>query len=98
MLELYQIEDDLHCRNVRQVLSDWEIDYIARSVPKVTEKRTQLMRISGQAMVPTLVDSAREVTIAGDEQKILDYLKQYYKPQGEDATKQPPAPDIKGYA
>ena len=107
MLELYQFEECLHCRKVRQRLSDWEIDYIARNVPKDLAKRTQLMKVTGQASVPALVDSGREVVVTGDEKQILDYLEQFHKkpPQTPDQssaqdgpTGEEPDADIKGYA
>ncbi len=80
MLELYQFEECPHSQKVRQRLSDWAIDYILRNVPKDLEKRTQLMKVSGQAKVPTLVDSDRERVLAGDENEILSYLIEVYKP------------------
>ena len=80
MLELYQFEECPHSQRVRQRLSDWAIDYILRNVPKDLEKRTQLMKVSGQAKVPTLVDSDRERILAGDENEILSYLIEVYKP------------------
>ena len=81
MLELYQLEECPHCTKVRQRLSEWEIDYITRNVPKDIAKRTQLMKVSGQTTVPALVDSEREVTVAGNEQEIIDYLEKFHKPQ-----------------
>ena len=105
MLELYQIENCPHCTKVRQRLSEWEIDYIARNVPEELAKRTQLMKVSGQVSVPTLVDSAREVTVLGDEQKILDYLDEFYRPRSSNNNEEPADPrpkqqshpDFKGY-
>lgn len=103
MLELYQLENCPYCTKVRKRLSEWEIDYIARNVPEELAKRTQLMKVSGQASVPTLVDSAREVTVVGDEEKILDYLDEFYRPQpdgdppADPDPKQQTSPDFKGY-
>lgn len=88
MLELYQFEECPHSQKVRQRLSDWAIDYILRNVPKDLEKRTQLMKVSGQAKVPTLVDSDRERILAGDENEILSYLIEVYKPP--ESAGQPP--------
>lgn len=90
MLELYQFEECPHSQKVRQRLSDWGIDYILRNVPKDLERRTQLMKVSGQAKVPTLVDSDRERIVAGDENKILAYLIEFYKPS--EPVKEPPLP------
>lgn len=88
MLELYQFEECPHSQKVRQRLSDWAIDYILRNVPKDLERRTQLMKVSGQAKVPTLVDSDRERILAGDENEILSYLIEVYKPP--EPAEQPP--------
>lgn len=88
MLELYQFEECPHSQKVRQQLSDWGIDYILRNVPREVEKRTQLMNRSGQAKVPTLVDSDRDQILAGDEEKILSYLNAFYKPP--EPVKEPP--------
>jgi glutaredoxin len=91
MLELYQFEGCPHSQKVRQQLSDWGIDYILRNVPQDLGKRTQLMKVSGQATVPTLVDSDREQIFAGDEEKILSHLNAFYKPP-EPVTEPPPVP------
>lgn len=91
MLELYQFEECPHSQKVRQQLSDWGIDYILRNVPQDLEKRTQLMKVSGQAKVPTLVDSDRERILAGNENEILSYLIEFYKPP--EPVQEPSLPD-----
>lgn len=91
MLELYQFEECPYSQKVRRQLSEWRIDYILRNVPRDVEQRTQLMNLSGQAKVPTLVDSDRDQILAGDEEKILSYLNAFYKPP-EPVTEPPPLP------
>jgi glutaredoxin len=79
MLELYQFEGCEYSAQVRQAMSEWEIDYILRNVSRDRSKRRLLKRISGRSETPTLVDSAREVVLIGDEQKIISYVGKYYK-------------------
>ena len=80
MLELYQFEECPYSRQVRLKMSEWEIDYLLRNVSKDKSKRQRLKKISGQNGVPTLVDSLRHVVIAGDEKKIIAYLRNHYRP------------------
>jgi len=80
MLELYQFEECEYSTQVRLKMSEWEIDYILRNVSKDKSKRKWLKKISGQNGVPTLVDSSRNVVIAGDEKRIISYLRKHYRP------------------
>lgn len=82
MLELYQFEECEFSTQVRLKMSEWEIDYILRNVSKDKSKRQRLKKISGQSSVPTLVDSSRNVVIAGDDQKIIAYLRKHYRLRG----------------
>lgn len=79
MLELYQFEECEYSTRVRLKMSEWGIDYILRNVSKDKSKRQRLKKISGQNGVPTLVDSSRNVVIAGDDQKIIAYLRKHYR-------------------
>lgn len=83
MLELFQFEECPYSTQVRLKMSEWEIDYILRNVSKDKSKRQRLKKISGQTGVPTLVDSLRNVVIAGDEKRIIVYLRKHYRPQAE---------------
>jgi len=80
MLELYQFEECPYSTQVRLKMSEWEIDYILRNVPQDKSKRERLKKVSGQNDVPTLVDSWRNVVIAGDEKKIIAHLREHYPP------------------
>ncbi len=79
MLELYQFEKCEYSTQVRLKMSEWEIDYILRNVSQDKSKRQRLKKISGQSGVPTLIDSSRNVVIAGDDQKIIAYLRKHYR-------------------
>jgi glutaredoxin len=80
MLELYQFEACPFSAQVRAKMSEWEMDYLLRNVSKDKSRRHRLKKVSGQANVPTLIDSLRNVVIAGDEKKIIAYLRKYYRP------------------
>ncbi len=79
MLELYQFEECPYSTQVRLKMSECEIDYLLRNVSKLKSKRQRLKKISGQTGVPTLVDSLRNVVIAGDEKRIIAYLLKHYR-------------------
>ena len=81
MLELYQFEECEYSTQVRLQMSEWGIDYILRNVSKDKSKRPRLKKISGQNGVPTLIDSWRNEVIAGDEKKIIAYLRKHYRPR-----------------
>ena len=81
MLELYQFEECPYSTQVRLKMSEWEIDYVLRNVSKLKSERRRLKKVSGQTGVPTLIDSWRNVTISGDEKKIIAYLRKHYRPQ-----------------
>jgi glutaredoxin len=80
MLELYQFEECPFSTQVRLKMSEWEVDYILRNVSKLKSKRQRLKKVSGQIGVPTLVDSLRNIVIAGNEKKIIAYLRTHYRP------------------
>lgn len=75
MLELYQFEHCGFCRRVREKLCDLGVDYIARVVDP--EERERVIRISGQPLVPVLVDPQRKAVVAGSA-KICAYLDEHY--------------------
>jgi glutathione S-transferase len=83
MLELYQFEECKYSTKVRLKMSEWQIDCLLRNVSQAKSKRQRLKKISGQTKVPTLVDSLRNVVIAGDEIKIIDYLGKHYRLKGQ---------------
>jgi glutaredoxin 3 len=72
MLKLYQAEWCPSCSRVRQWLTDHLIDYYCINVPRDKAARKELLKVSGQAGIPTLVDG--DVIIADDDEQIIQYL------------------------
>ena len=81
-LTLYQVEWCPYCHRVRQVLSELELSYTNVNVPVERADREVVREISGQDVVPVLVDGD-EVLIESED--IVDYLRETY-----------PAPDDAG--
>ncbi|MCE5315720.1 MAG: glutathione S-transferase N-terminal domain-containing protein [Armatimonadota bacterium] len=77
MLKLYQIEACSYCARVRSKLTQLGITYININVPRAKPERTELIEISGQAGVPTLVTEDGRV-IADDDDAIIAYLDEHY--------------------
>ncbi len=73
MLKLYQLETCPYCLRVRDKLDELGLAYEKINVPSEKDKRTELIKISGQKGVPTLVDG--DVVIADDDDKIIAYLE-----------------------
>lgn len=77
MLELYQIEGCSYCEVVREALDDLGLAYIVRPVPAAHAQRDRVREISGQTLVPVLVDTERHVVI-NESRDIIAYLRQHY--------------------
>ena len=60
---------------VRSELKKLELDYETIDVPWVHHERTEVAKVSGQCMVPVLVDGD---VVLSDEYEIIDYLKKTY--------------------
>ena len=82
MLELYQLESCPYCARVREALADLGLDYMIRNEPAGHRDRTRVNALSGQTFVPTLHDPERNVIIADDDDKIIDYLNTHYRHRG----------------
>ena len=74
-MRLYNIDGCGYCGMVRSVLKQLELDYETVDVPWSHHERVEVYQVSGQNMVPVLVDG--EVVLS-DEYEIIDYLKQTY--------------------
>ncbi len=74
-LKLYQFERCPYCTKVRGVLGEKGLEYEKIEVPLDREERTELLDISGQIMVPVLVDGERVINDSG---VIIDYLNEKY--------------------
>ena len=55
-LSLWNMEGSPYCRKVRETLSELDLEYVARNVPKGSPKRAALVERGGKMQVPFLVD------------------------------------------
>jgi glutathione S-transferase len=76
-LELYQIEGCSYCANVRETLDDLGLDYVVRTEPAEHARRRRVLQLSGQSLVPVLVDAARGVVLP-ESRDIISYLREHY--------------------
>jgi len=77
VLELYQFEACPFCERVREALDALAIDYVVRPVPSRHARRDRVVAVSGQTLVPVLVDPDRgKVVVESDA--IVDYLNEHY--------------------
>jgi glutathione S-transferase len=85
-LILYNMEGSPFCRKVRETLSELDLDYIVRNLPKGSPKRAALIERGGKMLVPYLIDpnTGREMYESDD---IVAYLEAEYGP-GRTASKQ----------
>jgi glutathione S-transferase len=56
LLELWDFEACPYCRKVREVLSELDLDYLARPVAHGSPRRAELQRLGGKVQAPFLVD------------------------------------------
>lgn len=75
MLKLYQAEWCPYCARVRAKITELGIQCVSVEVPRSKSDRRELMEISGQSGVPTLVCEDGSV-IADDDDAIIEYLLQ----------------------
>jgi len=74
-MKLYNIDGCGYCAMVRSVLKQLDLDYETVDVPWAHHDRTEVLKVSGQNMVPVLVQGE---VILSDEYEIIDYLKKTY--------------------
>ena len=74
-MKLYNIDGCGYCAMVRSVLDQLDIDYERIDVPWAHHERRDVFEVSGQYMVPVLVD---DEVVMSDEYQIIDYLKKTY--------------------
>ena len=77
MLKLYQAEWCWFCARVRAKMTDLQITYVNINVPRPKADRKDLIEVSGQAGIPTLVTEDGQV-IADDDDAIIAYLEENY--------------------
>ena len=77
MLKLYQTEWCPFCARVRSKMTELCITYINANVPRSKSDRAELLEVSGQTGVPTLVTEDGRI-IADDDDAIIAYLEQNF--------------------
>ncbi len=77
MLELYQFEGCPFCARVRVALDAHDLDYVVRTVPRPRNRRDRVKAVSGQTMVPVLVDPGRGQVVV-ESRDIIEYLEKHY--------------------
>ena len=78
MMKLYQFESCPYCKMVREVMSELQLTYVNVNVPRDRSQRHEVMQVSGQPLVPVLVDGD---VLLDDEEKIIPYLREKYGKQ-----------------
>jgi glutaredoxin len=72
-MELYQAEWCPHSHKVRETLTEKQIDFVARQVPKEKDDRDEMQRAVGTREIPVLVtDDGRMLK---GEEEILPFLE-----------------------
>ena len=76
-LLLYNMEGSPYCRKVREALTELDLEYVVRNLPKGSPKRAELAERGGKVMVPYLVDpnTKREMY---ESDAIVAYLEAQY--------------------
>lgn len=76
MMKLYQAEWCPYCARVKARMTDLGLTCINVNVPRSKADRKELLEISGQTGIPTLVDG--DFLIADDDEAIIEYLDKNY--------------------
>ncbi|MEE9614014.1 MAG: glutaredoxin [Thermodesulfobacteriota bacterium] len=82
-IRLYQLEGCPYCKKVMELLDAKGLAYEKIDVPPEREKREELFELSGQRLVPVLIDQEEEggegiERIISDSEEILAYLNERY--------------------
>lgn len=75
MITLYQVEWCPYCHRVREALTELGLDYETVNVPASRPARTEVIELSGQAMVPVIKD---DDLVVADSARIVEYLEDTY--------------------
>ena len=80
-LELYEFESCPYCRKVREVLSELDLEYVARTCARGSATRETVIARGGKSQYPYLVDpnTGREMYESDD---IVAYLDATYGADG----------------
>ncbi|WP_411964238.1 glutaredoxin family protein [Haloferax sp. YSMS24] len=70
---LYALDGCPFCENVHDALTEAGIDYETHWVEALHSERDEVKRVSGQRVVPVLVDEDRGVTM-NESENIIQYI------------------------
>lgn len=83
MIRLYQLERCPWCAAARQGLANVGVEYEIVEVPREREARREVQEMTGQALVPVLVDGD---TVVWDSRRIVRYLYSTYDAAARDRS------------
>jgi len=75
MMKLYNLESCPFCSVIRRRLAELGLEYEKIDVPPAHHLRTEVVKASGQFLVPVLVDGD---VVLDDEDDIIEYLDSKY--------------------
>ena len=78
------MEGSPYCRKVREALSELDLEYVIRNVPKGSPKRAELEKRGGKVQVPYLIDPNTKTEMY-ESDDIIAYLNDRYgaRPKGQ---------------
>lgn len=77
-LTLYRLEGCPFCELVVDRLEELELEFDSVWVEGLHSRRNEVKRVSGQRVVPVLIDEAHGVTMA-ESDRILEFLETTYE-------------------
>ncbi len=77
-MKLYDLDSCPYCMMVRDKLSELGLEYEKIAVPSYRPNRKEVFEVSGQYLVPVLVDGD---VVLDDEDEIIAYLDKKYGQQ-----------------
>jgi len=83
MLKLYQVPGCPYCEIVQKKLAELRLPYHAIEVPAERHLREEVFKVSGQRLVPVLIDGDR---VLDDENEIIEYLETHYHHQSKEKS------------
>ena len=75
MIRLFETNFCPYCDIVKETLEELKLDYKIVSVPSLHHLRTEVQELSGQSLVPIIVD---EGEVVNDSRRIINYLHGKY--------------------
>ena len=75
---LYELEGCPYCAKVTNKLSELDLEYESRMVPRSHDERTEVKEVSGQTGVPVIVDEEHGVEGMPESDDIVAYLEKTY--------------------